>query len=314
MSKPSDFKIDLNAVLELRPHIVAKVWGGTFLSKVKGFSSSRPIGETWEVSNLLGGTSSYNEIQLNEFLNDQSLPYLIKFIETTDNLSIQVHPDDKYALKNENSTGKTECWVILKSDENAGIFLGLKAGVSKEQFEKGIKSGADLSKLLNFINVKEGDFFHVPAGTIHAIGKGVVLAEVQQSSGITYRVWDWNRLGLDGKPRELHVEKALDVINFDEKNQSFQTEKKIFSDKGKIDVFKFKVFEISLINIEPSGTYKFFARGKRVLSLIGLKGKINLVYNSEKIEVGPLRSFIIPEANGEIEVTSENGGTLLWVE
>jgi mannose-6-phosphate isomerase len=210
-----------------------KIWGGTFLGKQKKLNSSQ-IGETWEMSALSEGPSCYEGLDLPTMAKanqgkmaqalwgpEEQLTYLIKFIDTSDNLSIQVHPDDSYARIHEQSSGKTECWIILATEEGAGVYLGLKRGVTAPDFEKRLKEGGGLEEMLNFIPAQPGDFFYVPAGTVHALGKGLRLLEVQQSSGITYRVWDWQRTDHWGKPRELHVQKALAVINFTEDfNQS----------------------------------------------------------------------------------------------
>ena len=206
---------DLPALMKLKPYADEKVWGGSLLKKIKNISSGSPVGETLEISSLKGMSSSFEGQGLETLVGE--LNYIVKLIETTDNLSVQVHPNDSYAARVEKSKGKSECWLILESEPGAGIYLGFKPGVSKESFEKMILEGEQVNDCLMFHKVKRGDFFFVPAGTIHAIGKGVVLVEVQQNCGVTYRVWDWNRLGLDGKPRQLHLKKALDVIEFDAK-------------------------------------------------------------------------------------------------
>lgn len=207
-------------MLKLRPHVVEKIWGGIKLKTMKNISADwglnlDQIGETWEVSLLKDGPSYTEEGNiLSEQLEEDAFKYLVKFIDTSDDLSVQVHPDDQYAQLHENSLGKTECWFILDANEGEGIYLGLKEGVTRVALQEAIEKKENLNELLNFYPVKAGDFFYVPAGTIHAIGKGVTLAEVQQSSGVTYRVWDWNRVDKEGKSRELHVKKAMDVINF----------------------------------------------------------------------------------------------------
>ncbi|MFG1481284.1 class I mannose-6-phosphate isomerase [Halobacteriovorax sp. HFRX-2_2] len=204
-------------ILKQIPHLVTTVWGGEKLKKYKDPEGSfdGPLGETWEVSTLENGLSlCENGQSLEEVLEGKILTYLIKFIDTSKNLSIQVHPDNEYAHIHEDALGKDECWYILDAEDDAGIYLGLKEGVTKDRLQEAIESGENVNELLNFINVQKGDFFNIPAGSIHAIGEGVTLVEVQQNSGVTYRVWDWNRMGLDGKPRELHVKKAMDVINF----------------------------------------------------------------------------------------------------
>jgi len=245
--------------IRLTSHVVEKIWGGNKLALMKGISKDRDlnldrIGETWEVSLLKEGPSFGGEGRpISEVVGDNAFDYLVKFIDTSDDLSIQVHPDDDYAKKNEDSLGKTECWFILAADEGCGIYLGLKEGIDREHLERAITNEENVSELLNFCPIKAGDFFFVPAGTIHAIGKGVTLAEVQQSSGITYRVWDWNRLDSEGYSRELHVKKALDVINFEvnaNKIESFKI-KPIKKNQGIETLVEHRDFSLDIYQFTP---------------------------------------------------------------
>lgn len=204
----------MGRIVKLDPFISEKIWGGENLKQLKGLDFEGRIGETWEVSTLAGGESSFKGQSLGEFCD---LSYLVKFIDTKGNLSIQVHPDDDYAKTHENGRGKSECWLILAAQEKSGIYLGLKKGVTKKEFFNAAENGLAIDSYLNFIPVKRGDFFFLPPGAIHAIGEGITLCEVQQSCGLTYRIWDWNRLGLDGKPRDLHLAKAKDITDFSDK-------------------------------------------------------------------------------------------------
>ena len=197
----------------LEPHVVEKIWGGRKLSKLKKWPD-KLIGETWEVSTHQDGSATCKGKNLISISNE-SIPYIVKFIDTTDFLSVQVHPGDEYAQKNENSKGKTECWIILDAEPGSGLYLGFEEGVTKEKFSDALKNKQDLREYLKFRKVKRGDFFYVPAGSVHAIGPGITLAEVQQASGITYRVWDWNRIDDQGNSRDLHIQQALDVLEFD---------------------------------------------------------------------------------------------------
>ena len=148
-----------------------------------------------------------------------SFPLLVKFLFTSDKLSLQVHPSDDYANRREQSTGKTEMWHVLKADEGARLAVGFRKelgaslATNRENFRQAIASG-ELEQMLNWMEVREGDTFFVPAGCVHAIGAGLILCEIQQNSDITYRLYDYNRTGTDGRPRALHVEKALDVIEW----------------------------------------------------------------------------------------------------
>lgn len=139
-------------------------------------------------------------------------PILIKLIDAKQNLSVQVHPNDDYAMRVEGEYGKTECWYILDCDEGAELIYGFKKPISKEEFRARIRDNTFL-EVVNRVKVHKGDFFFIEAGTLHAIGGGILLAEIQQNSNTTYRVYDYGRLGADGKPRPLHTEKAIDVTN-----------------------------------------------------------------------------------------------------
>lgn len=192
---------------KLSPFFVQKPWAGNFLSDFYK-SEMKNIGEAWLISTLDQSESKINQKDLSAYLG-KKLPFLVKIIDAQEGLSIQVHPSDEWARKLENSKGKTECWLIVNSTPGAGVYLGLKEGVSSENFKKAILANQSVEDLMNFYPVKKGEFISVPAGTIHAIGGGVTLLEVQQASGITYRLWDWGRPG-----RELHIEKGLMVADF----------------------------------------------------------------------------------------------------
>lgn len=248
-------------IYKLSPIIVRKIWGGKNLEKLKSIASLaddlEPIGETWEVSH-------HPE-------HGQALNYLVKLIDTSEELSIQVHPGDEYARLHENSSGKTECWIIMKAEKNAGIFLGLKPGVDEQQLRMWLLEKKSIDQLLNFYPVNVGDFFYVPAGSIHAIGKNVMLAEVQQHSGITYRVWDWNR------DRELHVNKSLDVINFEaEKNllTHFQFKKNILQSLGREVLLTHIDFKVDIVNILKGESIQIIE--KKSYSVLNLMGKFSI--------------------------------------
>ncbi len=217
----------MSHAFKLKPVVKSYIWGGQYFQQF-GKSDLDVVSELWELS-ARGSDSSlissgiYNGKRLDEVINSKMLgphserfpyfPLLIKLIDAKQDLSVQVHPSDEYALKNENSFGKSEMWHILSCDEHAGIYIGLKQDSSKEDIEKKLKDGSIL-EALTFVEVKLGDTYLINPGTIHAIGKGVRLIEIQQNSDLTYRLYDYNRLGTDGKPRQLHIEKALNVIDY----------------------------------------------------------------------------------------------------
>lgn len=245
---------------KLTPAIKEYIWGGNKLEKLfSRHNNGNKIAETWEVSAHKDGESRLeNETTLSEFLkkNSQELSFFIKYIDATDNLSIQVHPNDDYAKKYENSLGKTEFWYIISADEGAGIYCGFKEDTSKEEFLERVNRG-DVEKLCNFIPVKAGDGFLIKAGTVHAIGKGCVICEIQQNSNITYRVYDYNRTDKNGNKRELHLDKALDVINFKKfKDETNGGESKLFQGYQEKKLTECEYFSCREIRLNGRYEYK----------------------------------------------------------
>ncbi len=206
-------------MIKLQPVLKNYLWGGRKLHGMYGRENNGDlISESWEVSIHPDGISEplVEYLQNNPTAVDKTgsaFPILIKYIDAAQNLSVQVHPDDEYAHRVENDNGKTEMWYIVNADEGAGIYCGFQRDTTKAEFLAKVQDGT-VEELLNFIPVKKGDCFLIEAGTVHAIGAGCVICEVQQSSNVTYRVYDYNRKGADGKLRPLHVEKVVEVINF----------------------------------------------------------------------------------------------------
>lgn len=201
-------------------------WGGTRLRELYNKNISDPrCGESLEVSTIPGLNSQtqngtplsilverYGKALIGSSVN-KHFPLLLKLIDARKQLSVQVHPNDAYALKHENKFGKSEGWVILHAEPNAHLVYGFHEGISHEQIRKALEQGNKVEKLLRYIPVKAGDVFYIPAGTIHAIGAGIVLYEIQQSSDVTYRLYDWERKDKFGNKRELHISRALQVCN-----------------------------------------------------------------------------------------------------
>lgn len=215
---------------KLAPAFQDYLWGGTKLRDVYNKKCNlEKIAESWELSTHPAGESrlaggAYDGLTLGEYLenNPQALgenprrfdrlPVLIKFIDAKQPLSIQVHPDDGYAQRVEGEFGKTEMWVVLDREPGAFLYFGVDRPVSKEELRRRMEDGT-LPQVLRRAEVQPGDVFFIPAGTLHAIGAGILLCEIQQNSNCTYRVCDYGRLGADGKPRPMHIEKALDVCS-----------------------------------------------------------------------------------------------------
>lgn len=204
--------------LKLSPVCKEIIWGGTKLKTEYGkVCDLDKVAETWELTARYDGMNTivngeYAGMTIAEYLGDKAekFPLLIKLIDACDKLSIQVHPDDEYAQTNEGEFGKTEMWYIVDAEPGAKLVYGLE-NYNKDTFAPAAKEGT-LEQYLHYVDVHPGDVFFIPAGCVHAIGAGILIAEIQQSSNVTYRVYDYNRRGKDGQLRPLHVEKALDVI------------------------------------------------------------------------------------------------------
>ena len=211
---------------KLTPAYKDYIWGGRKLKEKYGkVSDTEPLAESWELSahpdgltRLSDGTpllEAVSKAELGSALERfDRFPMLIKLIDAEQDLSVQVHPSDEYALKNENSLGKTELWYVVEAEAGAGLYVGFKEKITKDEYAAAIRQNR-LCELLNFFEVKAGDCYFIPAGTVHAIGRGCLICEIQQNSNITYRVYDHGRLGKDGRPRELHIEKALAVSSLE---------------------------------------------------------------------------------------------------
>lgn len=204
--------------LQFPPQLKERLWGS------ESWEISAVEGDVSKVSNgFLKGNSLAElvEVYMGELVGDKNFarfgeefPLLIKFIDAKDRLSVQVHPSDELSARRHNAFGKTEMWVILDRKPGATLFIGFKAGVTRQIYIEAVEKGT-VGELLNEIEVNPGDALFIPAGTVHAIGEGISLAEVQQTSDVTYRIFDWNRVDDKGNPRELHTEWALDAIDFE---------------------------------------------------------------------------------------------------
>lgn len=297
--------------MKLTPILFSKIWGGERLKPLKAPNFVTPLGEVFEISVLSEAPNLFEGRPLCEVIETSRIPYLVKFIDTSDNLSVQVHPDDEFAKREEGSTGKTECWIIVEADRGAGIFLGLKEGIEEKDLRAVLSSEGDLSKLLVFHEVKAGDFFYVPAGTIHAIGKGVTLLEVQQSSGVTYRFWDWNRMGDDGRPRELHVEKAFKVLDYSPLTNS-KNLKNIF-DAQQVLLLDHNQFQVTSFSSKKDEKKIIKTGNERYSGVICLEGTLELSSGEEKSTIKAYESLLISLLDREIELRCLSDSKWVWV-
>lgn len=220
--------------LIFEPILKDRIWGGSKLKTTLGKNiPSATTGESWELSAVEGDVSvvkegSYKNKSLTELLEKYpeeilgkkvhekfgtQFPLLFKFLDAKEDLSIQVHPNDELAKKRHNSFGKTEMWYVMQADEGSRLIVGFKQKSGPEEYLKHLRD-KNLIEILNEVKVEKGDVHFLETGTIHAIGRGIVIAEIQQTSDITYRIYDWDRVDADGKYRDLHVEQALDAMNY----------------------------------------------------------------------------------------------------
>lgn len=305
------------------PDFKERVWGGTLLKdKLNKSIPFEHTGESWEVAchdngdsivrngELKGKTlkevlENYSEELVgHKISSDDKFPLLIKFIDAKDKLSVQVHPEDEYAMKYENGElGKSEAWYILDAQPGAKLIAGLKDNVSKEDFTKALEEG-NLEQVLNEVEVEAGDVINIPAGFVHAIEDGILLAEIQQNSDTTYRVYDWNRVGLDGNMRELHVEKSLDVIDFEGKHSKDVVTGLGIKDGENEIIYYVANKYFSLEKIGLKGKLKEITNNKFYIYMC-ISGSGKVVYNNIEYDFRLGDSFMIPASLGDYELEGD---------
>ena len=305
-------------ILKIKPAYKDYLWGGERLKKEYGKDTDMsPLAESWELSVHADGPSvivggKYDGKTLKEYLDenpcalgeankDGELPILIKLIDAEDNLSIQVHPDNEMAKELENQNGKTEMWYVVDAKPDAKIIFGMKEDTDKAVVEKAIKENTVLD-LLSINDSKKGDVFFVEAGTIHAIGKGNLIAEIQQNSNVTYRLYDYNRKGKDGKTRELHIEKGLKASD----TKAVKKHKTPDLSDGTRLLASCEYFNVRELNL--SGEYTLKTTKKSYCALLNVGG--NSVVNGEAFSQG--QCLFIPATDGEIKL--EGNSTILITE
>ncbi|MEE1187113.1 MAG: type I phosphomannose isomerase catalytic subunit [Acutalibacteraceae bacterium] len=309
--------------LLLKPVIKDYLWGGTRLKTEFGFKTDKQIAaEGWMLACHKDGTNTvtngaYAGKPLDEALKlfgyEEKFPILIKLIDAKDRLSVQVHPDNKYALENEGEYGKTEMWYVVDCEENAQLIYGFKEKISRSEFEERINNNT-LDEVMNYVPVKKGDVFFIKSGTLHAIGKGILIAEIQQNSNTTYRVSDYGRLGADGKPRELHVSKAVDVTLTDVPDIPYGKvgEVKTFSfgsERQLADCEYFKTVKLDLDGTQEIDTKNAF------VSLLVLSGEISVKYTDGEVKAEKGGCIFIPQGinvcvSGKAEIIKTYDKTL----
>ena len=305
--------------LKFEPILKERLWGGTKLKDVLGKPSENDItGESWELSGVKDDISivsngSFSGTSLQELINQkpeellgkdvfqrfgQEFPILIKFIDAKQDLSIQLHPNDALAKERHNSFGKTEMWYVMDADKGANLIVGFNKNVTKEEYSKSLKKDT-LLDLLNYEPVKEGDTFFINTGKIHAIGAGVLLAEIQQTSDVTYRVFDFNRRDKNGNLRELHTELALDAMDYDKKDDF----KVAYNDQTNAanEMVDCPYFKTTFINLTQNFSLDISKRDSFTIYMcVGGSAKISSDTGSVMIQKG--ETVLIPASSKTISI------------
>lgn len=315
--------------LKFAPILQSKIWGGERICKFKEIESTKnDIGESWEVS----GVKDYTSVVANGDLSGKHLdeilaeakdklvgkknyerfgnifPLLIKFIDSRDDLSIQVHPDDKLGKARHNSMGKTEMWYVIDALEGSFLYSGFSKKLNPDEYEKSIEDDTFLNSLMQH-KIKKGDVFFLPAGRVHAIGAGAFIAEIQQTSDITYRIYDFNRTDASGNKRELHTELAKDAIDFDDLDGgliNYPTKK-----NEKVELKSCEYFTTNLLEIEKDIELDYKSLDSFVI-YICTEGSAEIADNNNNtISIKQGESILIPATTKNVKVKPNGKVNLL---
>ena len=312
----------LNYPIKFKPILKERIWGGNKLREILNKdSNSEELGESWEISGVKNEISvvengtlqgkSLKEL-IAEFKEDllgekivqrfgSEFPLLIKYIDAKTELSVQLHPNDELAKKRHNSFGKTEMWYIMQADENAEINIGFKKSINKDEYIQALEAGR-ITDLLNFEKVQKGDSFFINTGKVHAIGAGVLLAEIQQTSDITYRIYDWDRKDAEGNSRELHTAQALDAIDFEKKDDyklKYERRDNKSSNLAKCEFFTTNFLPVTgTVNKDYSNLDSFV-----IFMCVSGNAEIEISGNSETIKQG--QTVLVPAENKKVTITAK---------
>lgn len=323
--------MSINYPIKFEPILKEKIWGGEKLMSLLGKKSGRKnIGESWEVSDVEGDTSVVSNGELKgktlkelifEFEGDlvgekifekfgTKFPLLIKFIDARTPLSIQLHPHDKLARERHNSFGKTEMWYVMQADNKANLIVGFKKDVTSKEYLHHLKNKT-LVDILNFDEVGKGDVYFIPTGRVHAIGAGVLLAEIQQTSDVTYRIYDWDRVDDEGNYRELHTEDAIEAIDYSSQKKNKSAYKKVENQTSIIvscPYFTTNIFPINnKVNVNHSNKDSF-------VIYMCVKGEVSFIYdNNSSVSLKVGETLLIPAALKEFTINSNVQSELLEV-
>ncbi len=289
--------------LLLTPVFKEYLWGGEKLKSIYGKKSNLTnIAESWELAchkdgvniianGSLAGTplDQYLKVNKHALGKGEELPLLVKFIDTAQSLSVQVHPNHEYCLKNEGQEGKIELWYIMDCEKDASLFYGFNQDLTKAEFEKHIKENT-ITQVLNSVSVKKGDVFVIDFGTVHAIGKNMTVAEIGTNCNVTYRIYDFGRKDAQGRERELHIKQALDVAVL--KKQAEVAEG--------LNVYNCKEFFVEILNI--NGVVTQNATKDTFHNLLCTEGEGEILHNNNTYKLNEADSYFIPANMGEYQI------------
>lgn len=323
--------MNLSEPLHFAPYLKSVIWGGEQIAPYKGIETSQhEIGESWEISGVPGHVSVVDRgplkgKTLSELIDiygadlvgadvykkyGKEFPLLIKIIDAKADLSVQVHPDDELAHKRHNCPGKTEMWYIMKTAPGAKIYAGLKEKITPDEYERRVADNSIMDVIAAYDSAP-GDVFFLPAGRIHAIGAGNLLAEIQETSDITYRIYDYDRRGADGKPRELHTEQARDAIDYtvypDYRNAP------VSSSEKEADLVNCSHFDVRRILLDGISEQQMNHTRRSFMIVMCLEGSAVLSYSDGKtVEITRGETLLFPAVLGNLKASGK--GLLLQVE
>ena len=309
--------------LKFIPILKDRLWGGSKLAEIFGKQSSGDhVGESWEISGVPGDVSvvangplkgkdlqelidSFGESLLGSEIISRfgnEFPILIKFIDAAKDLSIQLHPGDELARERHNSFGKTEMWYIMDAEKDSRLIIGFKRDVSPEEYQKSLADDT-LLELLHYEDVAEGDTFFINTGKVHAIGAGIMLAEIQQTSDITYRIFDFNRRDQNGQLRELHTELALEAIDYKRKDD-FKVDYESHEGKSNVMV-SCPYFKTSCLNLKENKTVDLSQRESFTIYMC-VKGQVNVEAKNGPVSLQTGETVLIPASISKIALLTED--------
>ncbi len=308
-----------------KPILKEKVWGGSKLNELYQKEGNGSIGESWEISGIKNSVSVLSNgnlagKSLNELLTQykdrlvgkkvyetygNTFPLLFKLIDAKEDLSVQLHPNDILAKKRHQSFGKNEMWYILETEEDSSLIVGFNSEMNESNYKSHLADNS-LSNILNTEKVSQGDCYYIQTGTVHAIGGGIVLAEIQQTSDITYRLYDYNRPGLDGKPRELHTELALEAINFNQRDAKQVYDSKI---NTPVEICSNPYFITNKLQLIKA-LKKDMSTIDSFVVYMCIEGNANIQSGSDSIDIKKGETILIPASISEITIQTQSAAFL----